>query len=197
MELAEETGTLDFTIRRLVDRSKLSTKAFYQYFGSKEDLLLAMYENLISQFVADLRREVLTPTKPLDQLETFCRAYLARAVDSYAVGGRALTIYHLRLEIDRPADFVKSFEPQVRLLTEILTACAETGVVRTDLTPPQLARLVSSTLMSLAQTGVLHTDAEQAELSADDVWSWCRLAVGASEGVSSRLTEPKRKTKSA
>jgi AcrR family transcriptional regulator len=181
MELAEETGRLDFTVRRLVDKSKLSTKAFYQYFGSKEDLLLAMYENLISQFVDDLRREVLEPPEPLEQLETFCRAYLARAASSYAVGGRALTVYHLKLEIDRPADFVKSFAPQTRLLTEVLTACAEAGVVRIDLKPPQLALLMSSTLMSLAQMGVLRTDTEQPELNADDVWSWCRQAVGASE----------------
>lgn len=194
MELAEETGRLDFTIRRLVDKSKLSTKAFYQHFGSKDDLLLAMYENLISQFVEDLREEVLTPKDPLKQLETFCRAYLSRAASSYAVGGRALTIYHLRLEIDRPADFVKSFEPQLELLTEILTACAKIGAVRNDLEPSQLALLLSSTLMSLAQMGVLHADLQHAELDGDAVWSWCRQAVGAAEPAKTRVYAAKSGT---
>jgi AcrR family transcriptional regulator len=179
MELAEETGRLDFTIRRLVDKSKLSTKAFYQYFDGKDDLLLAMYENLISRFVDDLREEVLAPKDPLRQLETFCRAYLERAAQSQTVGGRALTIYHLRLEIDRPEDFVKSYAPQLELLTEILQSCAESGAVRDDLPPAKLAVLLSSTLMSLAQMGVLHTGVEDVDLTGDDVWAWCRLAVGA------------------
>ncbi len=190
MELAEETGRLDFTIRRLVDKSKLSTKAFYQHFGSKEDLLLAMYENLISQFVDDLREEVLKPTEPLKQLETFCRAYLARAAQSYSVGGRALTVYHLRLEIDRPADFNKSYEPQLELLTEILSACVESGAVRDDLDPSQLALLMSSTLMSLAQMGVLQADVRHAALTGDDVWSWCRSAVGAGNAAAAKTTKP-------
>jgi|KBSSwiStaDraftv2_1062776.scaffolds.fasta_scaffold02266_11 AcrR family transcriptional regulator len=181
MELAEETGRLDFTIRRLVDKSKLSTKAFYQYFDGKDDLLLAMYENLIGRFVDDLREEVLAPKDPLAQLETFCRAYLTRAAESQTVGGRALTIFHLRLEIDRPEDFVKSYAPQLQLLTEILTGCVEAGVVRDDLPPAKLAVLLSSTLMSLAQTGVLHAGVENVDLTGDDVWAWCRLAVGAHE----------------
>ncbi|MET0476026.1 MAG: TetR/AcrR family transcriptional regulator [Mycobacterium sp.] len=191
MELAEETGRLDFTIRSLVDKSKLSTKAFYQYFDGKDDLLLAMYENLIGRFVDDLREEVLAPKDPLAQLETFCRAYLTRAAQSQTVGGRALTVFALRLEIDRPDDFVKSYAPQLELLTEILTGCVEAGSVRDDLAPAKLAVLLSSTLMSVAQTGVLHTGVEHVDLTGDDVWSWCRLAVGAPEPTAKR--RPRRR----
>lgn len=46
-----------------------------------------------------------------------------------------MTIYNLSLEIERPDDFAKVWEPHLKLLTKILTSCARAGLVRTDLTP--------------------------------------------------------------
>ena len=58
LELVEESGRADFTIQALIDRSNLSLRAFYQHFAGKEELLLALYENVTSQFTEDIRQEV-------------------------------------------------------------------------------------------------------------------------------------------
>ncbi len=177
LELVEESGRADFTIQALIDRSNLSLRAFYQHFAGKEELLLALYENVTSQFTEGIRQEVAAADGPMEQLEAFCRGFLSRAESSEKVGGRVMTIYNLSLEIERPDDFAKIWEPHQKLLTKILTACSRAGLVRKDLTPAQLTTLLNSTLTSLAQIGVFHLGAKGAELTETQLWAWCHQAL--------------------
>ncbi|UXA20108.1 TetR/AcrR family transcriptional regulator [Mycobacterium sp. SMC-4] len=177
LELVEESGRADFTIQTLIDRSNLSLRAFYQHFAGKDELLLALFENVTSQFIESIRQEVAAADGPMGQLEAFCRGFLSRAESSEAIGGRVMTIYHLGLEIERPEYFAKIWEPHQKLLTKILTACAREGLVRTDLSPGQLTTLLNSTLTALAQIGVFSLGAKGVNLSEDQLWAWCRQAV--------------------
>ncbi|BBX42129.1 TetR/AcrR family transcriptional regulator [Mycobacterium simiae] len=178
LELVEESGKADFTIQTLIDRSNLSLRAFYQHFAGKEELLLALYENVTSQFTEDIRQEVAAADGPMEQLEAFCRGVLSRAESSEAVGGRVMTIYNLSLEIERPDDFAKVWEPHQKLLTKIITSCARVGLVRTDMTPAQLTILLNTTLTALAQIGVFHLGGGKGpKLTEDQLWAWCKQAV--------------------
>lgn len=177
LELIEESGHADFTVQTLIDRSNLSLRAFYQHFAGKEELLLALYENVTIQFTEGIRQEVAAADGPMDQLEAFCRGFLSRAESSEKVGGRVMTIYNLSLEIERPADFAKIWEPHQKLLTKIVTACSRAGLVRNDLTPAQLSTLLNSTLTALAQIGVFHLGVKGAELTEAQLWAWCKQAV--------------------
>lgn len=193
LELVEESGRADFTIQTLIDRSNLSLRAFYQHFAGKEELLLALYENVTSQFTETIRQEVAAADGPMEQLEAFCRGVLSRAESSQAVGGRVMTIYNLSLEIERPADFAKVWEPHQKLLTKIITSCARAGLVRTDLTPTQLTTLLNTTLTALAQIGVFHLGGKETKLTEDQLWAWCRQAVSPPAAD----TKPKPARKSA
>lgn len=187
LELVQESGRADFTVQTLIDRSNLSLRAFYQHFAGKEELLLALYENITGQFTEDIRQEVAAADGPMEQLEAFCRGFLSRAESSQNLGGRVATIYNLSLEIERPDDFAKVWEPQQKLLTKILTSCSRAGLVRKDLSPAQLTTLLNSTLTALAQIGVFQVGTRGAELTEDDMWAWCRQAVSPPEAV----TKPK------
>lgn len=177
LELVEESGRADFTIQTLIDRSNLSLRAFYQHFAGKDELLLALYENVTSQFTEGIRQEVAAADGPMEQLEAFCRGFLSRAESSEKVGGRVMTIYNLSLEIERPADFAKIWDPHHKLLTKIVTSCSRAGLVRKDLSPAQLTTLLNSTLTALAQIGVFQLGTKGAELSEDQLWAWCKQAV--------------------
>lgn len=197
LELVEESGRADFTIQTLIDRSNLSLRAFYQHFAGKEELLLALYENVTSQFTEGIRHEVAAAEGPMDQLEAFCRGFLSRAESSEKVGGRVMTIYNLSLEIERPADFAKIWEPHQKLLTKIITSCSRAGLIRKDLTPAQLTTLLNSTLTALAQIGVFHLGVKGSELSEDQLWAWCRQALMPPEEAkpkSARTKSPTRTT---
>jgi AcrR family transcriptional regulator len=192
LELVEESGKADFTIQTLIDRSNLSLRAFYQHFAGKEELMLALYENVTSQFTENIRQEVAAADGPMEQLEAFCRGVLSRAESSEAVGGRVMTIYNLSLEIERPADFALVWEPHLRLLTKIITSCSRAGLVRRDLTPAQLTTLLNTTLTALAQIGVFHLGGKGSKLTEDQLWAWCKQAVTPPD-TDSKAT-PARKT---
>jgi AcrR family transcriptional regulator len=190
LELVEESGKADFTVQTLIDRSNLSLRAFYQHFAGKEELLLALYENATSHFVDAIRREVETAEGPMEQLEAFCRGFLSRAESSEAIGGRVMTIYNLSLEIERPADYAKIWDPHQKLLTKVLTACSRAGLVRNDLTPKQLSTLLNSTLIALAQIGVLDLGVKNAVLTEDQLWAWCKQALTSPPAVKVVKTTP-------
>jgi TetR/AcrR family transcriptional regulator len=42
--LVEEDEILDFTVRQVIDRAGVALQTFYRYFGNKDELLLAMFE---------------------------------------------------------------------------------------------------------------------------------------------------------
>ena len=195
LELVEESGRADFTIQTLIDRSNLSLRAFYQHFAGKEELLLALYENVTSQFTEGIRQEVAAADGPMEQLEAFCRGFLSRAESSEKVGGRVMTIYNLSLEIERPDDFAKIWEPHQKLLTKILTACSRAGLVRKDLTPAQLTTLLNSTLTALAQIGVFQLGVRGAELTESQLWAWCRQALMAPDEVKPKAVRSKPATR--
>lgn len=192
LELVEESGRADFTVQTLIDRSNLSLRAFYQHFGGKEELLLALYENVTSQFTEGIRQEVAAADGPMEQLEAFCRGFLSRAESSEAVGGRVVLIYNLTLEMERPVEFAKVWEPHQKLLTKILTACARTNLIRKDLTIKQLTALLTSTLTSLGQFNVLHGGTKSTSLTEGDIWSWCRQAVALPAVSAAGQANPKR-----
>src|SRR4029078_6230855 len=47
MKLLQDSGGLHFTVQEVVDRSNLSLRIFYQTFASKDELLLALFEEYI------------------------------------------------------------------------------------------------------------------------------------------------------
>jgi hypothetical protein len=102
-----------------------------------------------------------------------------------------MTIYNLSLEIERPADFAKIWEPHQKLLTKILTSCSRAGLVRKDLTPAQLTTLLNSTLIALAQIGVFHLGVKGAELTEDQLWAWCLQALTPPAGAKPRSASTK------
>jgi hypothetical protein len=52
-----ETGRTDFTVLEVVERSKTSLRAFYQHFATKDELLLALVEKIMTDATAHWRAE--------------------------------------------------------------------------------------------------------------------------------------------
>ena len=71
MQLLDETGGLTFTVQDVVDRSKLSLRSFYQTFASKDDLLLALFEEYVATAAA-WQREVMAQARRSDRADPAC-----------------------------------------------------------------------------------------------------------------------------
>ena len=186
-ELTEETGGLDFTVQDIVDRSGLSLRSFYKHFSGKDELLLALLEEILSDFADDLRRDVEAYDDPVERLRVYVTNFHMRVRISTSHGGRAFSGYHVRMLEFRREEFAAAVEPQVKLLREIVEAAMAAGGIRTDLSATDVTGLLTVTLMSAAQMSLLDVELTESPLDPEQLWAWCAAAVGAETPVTTRV----------
>ena len=170
--LLAETGRIDFTLQEVIDGSGQSIRAFYQHFAGKDELLLALFEDVMVHFAADLRAEVDKRKKPINRLEAYVRRFhlLVEAADG--AGARALGAYHLQLAQDRPNDFANAVAPQITLLSEVIEEGVAAGQVRSDIPAAALVLLLTQALIFAGQLSALGIHLTGAKASADELWAW-------------------------
>jgi AcrR family transcriptional regulator len=167
MALLDETGTFNFTVQDVVDRSKLSLRSFYQTFASKDDLLLALFEEYVAT-AADWQRDRMAKhDDPVDQIRDFLTSLWVGKLSPDVV--RALAVYNMTLSSTRPADLAHALEPQLLVLLEAVERGIASGQVRDDIGSRRLAEILLHTGNAAVQTTILHTGSE----SPDDVWAFC------------------------
>ena len=96
-ELAEK-GRLDPRVSDIVRRAGLSNKAFYRHFKSKDELLLAVLEEMMRQQVADFEARVTPEQPPVERIRAWIWAVLESAFDTErAAAQRPLLVHQGRL----------------------------------------------------------------------------------------------------
>jgi AcrR family transcriptional regulator len=176
-ELLEERGDTDFTVQDVVDRSRMSIRTFYNFFASKDDLLVAVHERILArEVVPRLRRRIAKHTEPLARI----RAYIQGLYDLTSRPGpvyRTLTAHHNRLAETRPADLERAFRPQLDLLRELILEASEAGLLRSDLTTEKMVRLLHHTVLAAVHARVLAAGGAF-EVAPDDLWRFCASGLG-------------------
>ena len=167
MALLDETGALNFTVQDVVDRSKLSLRSFYQTFASKDDLLLALFEEYVAAAAEWQRDRMAKHDDPVDQIRDFLTSLWVGKLSPDVV--RALAVYNMTLSSTRPADLAHALEPQLLVLLEAVERGIASGQVRDDIGSRRLAEILLHTGNAAVQTTILHTGNE----SPDDVWAFC------------------------
>jgi AcrR family transcriptional regulator len=165
--LLAETGGLGFTVQEVVDRSKLSLRSFYQTFASKDDLLLAVFEDYIVGAAAWQRDRMARHDDPLEQIRVFLTSLWENKLSPPVV--RALALYSMTLSSTRPTDLARALEPQVVVVLEAVERGIAAGLVRDDIGARRLAEILLHTGNAAVHTTILHTGSE----SPDDVWAFC------------------------
>jgi AcrR family transcriptional regulator len=166
-ELLDETGGLTFTVQDVVDRSKLSLRSFYQTFASKDDLLLALFEEYIVSAAAWQRNRMARHDDPVEQIRVFLTSLWTGKLSPEVV--RSLALYRLTLSATRPADLEHALEPQLEVLLEAVERGIASGQVRDDIGSERLAEIILHTGTAAVNTTILRTGSE----SPDVVWAFC------------------------
>ena len=167
MELLDRTGGLAFTVQDVVDRSKLSLRSFYQTFASKDDLLLALFEECVASAAEWQRGRMAKHGDPIEQIEVFLTSLWTGKLSPPVA--RALALYSLTLSATRPGDLAHALEPQLEVLLEAVERGIAAGQVRDDIGSRRLAEILLHTANAAVHTTILHTGSE----SPDDVWAFC------------------------
>jgi len=188
LELMQENASTDFTVQDVVDRSHMSIRTFYNFFASKDDLLVAVHETILAkEVVPRLRARCQAEVDPVERI----RAYIEGLYDLSARTGpvsRALTTYYNRLAETRPADLDRAFRSQIDLVVELVRHAAATGRLRPDLDPDKIAHLLHHTVLSAVHGRILGSDSR--DLSAQDLWAFCGHGIGVQPARGRRV--PKR-----
>jgi AcrR family transcriptional regulator len=117
--LIERTGSLDPSIRELLAEAGLSTQAFYRYFSSKDELMLALLDEGRRRLVETLERRMARSTDPTAQVRAWIEGVLAQAsTTSAAARTRPWVLNEQRLAERFPREQHASVELLVGLLHE-------------------------------------------------------------------------------
>jgi AcrR family transcriptional regulator len=172
-QLLQETGRTDFTVQEIVERSKMSLRSFYQHFASKDELLLALFEELIREWVGRLRVAVYRYDDPVERLRAFVIGMYGSVQGSESAPSRALTIYHLRLAETHPSEFAHALSPQIDLLMEIVDAGVAGGQFRRDIDPAQMSMILTQALVATLHMSVLGAHWASTPVSEEALWAFC------------------------
>ena len=67
IELAHEGETTSFTVQEVVDRAEVALQTFYRHFSSKDDLILAVIEEEVTQAASLYQKRALRLDDPVAQ----------------------------------------------------------------------------------------------------------------------------------
>jgi AcrR family transcriptional regulator len=176
LELLGERDDIDISLQDVVDRSKMSIRTFYAYFDSKESLLLAVYETIMSRMVVPVLRERCdSEPDPVLRVKALLEAILELTAAKAGPVSRALSVFHHRLAETRHDDLDHAMEPLRRLITDLLTDVAAAGHLRDDLDPPTLVALLQEFVLATAHTAVFAGGRPATRLEAR--WAFCSAAI--------------------
>jgi AcrR family transcriptional regulator len=149
--LTESAPGKDFTVQDVVEKSGQSLRSFYQYFGGKQELLLALFEEAVRSTAEELGDRIRDEADPLERLHRFVIEYYAVCRPSKKRAKKrsplALAEFAQQLMTASPQDATRAFAPLVALFDEVLGEAVAAGVVRGDLSRRRLDGIVLETIM--------------------------------------------------
>jgi AcrR family transcriptional regulator len=172
-EILSETGRTDFTVQELIERSKTSLRSFYQHFSGKEELLLALFEEIISNSVVEWRAEIEELPDSLTALRLLVGVIHAQAGPAGNTMNRALSVYHLQLAESRPAEYARVLAPLRELILDLVNQAVDEGTFRSDIEPETLAMIMMQTVVGAAHMHALGTEPSGIPLDTQRLWEFC------------------------
>ena len=161
LELMVDGDTNEFTVQEVVERSGQSLRSFYQYFGGKHELLLALFEESVRGTADRLAERIADETDPGERLHRFVIEYYKICSPTpkgkkTKVGTAPVMVeFAQQLLTAHPAEAARAFLPLVALLEAILDEAATAGVLRTGLDRRSIAGTVLEVIMFNAFSAVI------------------------------------------
>ena len=170
-----ETKGPSFTTQELVKEAKIALQTFYRYFPGKDQLLLAVIEDIIDENCQTYRKRASKLDDPVARL----RLYITSTVDNLKGphnGPSFITAEHFRLQTLYPTEVSRATQPFTDLLlVEIHEAVAAGRLSPGD--PDYSAWLMTQLAMAVFH----HYDCagldEPAERIAERLWNFCLAAL--------------------
>jgi AcrR family transcriptional regulator len=163
-----------FTTQELVKEAGVALQTFYRYFASKDQLLLAVFEDMIAEFCAALRGQVGTMTDPVERLRFCVTVAVQQASDGGddAAGPRFITSEHWRLQQQHPEEIGVAIRPFSDLIAEEIGLAVDAGALHSS-HPQRDAWHVTQLVMAVFHHYAFAETEEAADEVAERLWQFC------------------------
>jgi AcrR family transcriptional regulator len=168
-----ETGRTDFTVLEVVERSKTSLRSFYQHFSTKDELLLALIDKIMSESTKKWREDTigLESTAALRVLiDRICTPAESSTQDRV---NRGLTYYNDHLAETLPREYARVLSPLHDLIKEIINRGINEGTFRNGQDVAATAALIMQSALGAMRLQVLGAELNGVPIEADHIYDFC------------------------
>lgn len=168
-----------FTLQELAKEAEVALQTFYRYFNSKDRLLLAVIEEMISESCQEYQERARDLSDPIERLHF----YITTTLNPSSLGGenptgaRFVTAEHWRLHRLYPQELAQATKPFTDLIRGELNAAIEAGALNPS-DPESAAWLINQLVQAVFHHFAFAPDDESREGMGDRVWLFCLTALG-------------------
>lgn len=193
-ELIADKGTTDFTVQEVVERSRQSLRSFYQHFDGKHELLLALFEDALSNSATEIREKAAAGRDPLGRLKIAVELLYDSSKPRPGRQSPLFTDFAIQLLVSHPDQVATAHLPLLALFTELVEEAVDAGMV-TSLKARRTASLIMQTAMFTAQAPAAPVGAHPSPISVDEVWAFCLGGItgGAAASIPEHAAAPPAK----
>ncbi|HEY9556924.1 MAG TPA: TetR/AcrR family transcriptional regulator [Acidimicrobiales bacterium] len=129
VSVIQRSNGADITVQEVADEAGQSLRTLYQYFESKDDLLLAVFEEAMRTYASMIERATKELTDPLDRLAGAMLAAVRMPEFSDTALERGMARLRLKLSEVAPDRVAQAQSAVADLVREAVEAAAEAGRV--------------------------------------------------------------------
>lgn len=191
----ERAGGGDITVQDVADEAGQSLRTLYQYFESKDDLLLAVFEEAMRTYAVLIRRAIDDLDDPLERLAGAMVAAVSMPAFSDSGLDRGLARLRLSLAESEPELVGRSQQAVTALMRQLVVAAAEAKAITVD-DPEAATFLVLALNAAYITTERLGNDTGLRRPDTAGIVGFCLRGLGAEvppgwlDGVTARLRLP-------
>ena len=186
LELLSTSANKEFTVQQVVERSGQSLRSFYQYFDGKHELLLALFEEEMSEAVGRIQA-VTVDGDPLDRLEQSVLVLYELCSPDRASTQPLFFEFAQRLLVSHPAEVSKAYTPLFEYLVEMAEDAAEAGLLR-----PGRPRRLAAIVLQAATTTAGRSAGGAHPITAEEMWEFCLHAIAPDDVAAARAKRSAR-----
>jgi len=171
----------DFTVQEVVERSGQSLRTFYQYFGGKQELLLAVFEESVRSTTEVLTEKISKEEDAFGRLHRFvveyyrlCRPAPQGKSSKKAVTTSVMVDFAQQLLTGQPRDAAMAFAPLVSLFGELLA-----GLRRSPIAGMVLEAIMFNAFSTTIASTTMQGQAAEAVDPAEQLWDLVVNGIGA------------------
>jgi TetR/AcrR family transcriptional regulator len=171
-----ETQGGQFTTQQLVKEAGVALQTFYRYFSGKDELLLAVLEDLVAEGVREMARQAEGIADPIARLCFFVTRPIG-LLENQPNANKVVTAEHWRLYQLFPVEVARTTKHFSDLLEPDIEAASLTGALN-SVDPARDAATITKLVMAMVHHHAFMGLGDDVRVVNDHLWRFCLGALG-------------------